>query len=70
MTIATNIKRLRKAANITQVELAEKIGLSGSGAVSQWETGLVTPTPDNLKRIAELLGVTVNELFYDKEAVD
>ena len=33
------IKRLRECKNLTQVELAEKIGVS-SKAVSKWETGV------------------------------
>lgn len=38
MELAGNLKRLRKAAGLTQEALAEKLHLTGQ-AVSRWETG-------------------------------
>ena len=67
MSIGQNIKRLRMAANITQKQLAEQMEVYGSGSVSQWENGICNPSIENIKRIAEILGVTANEILYDEE---
>ncbi|MBQ3707336.1 MAG: helix-turn-helix transcriptional regulator [Clostridia bacterium] len=42
MHIAENLKRLRRAKDMTQEELAAYLGVSGQ-AVSKWETGSVLP---------------------------
>ena len=64
-TISKRIRELRRAANITQVKLSELMDLSGSSPISQWESGYVAPKHDNMKRLAEIFGVTVNDLVYD-----
>ena len=53
------IARLRKG--ITQSELAEKIGIN-SIMISRYEVGTATPKIDVIKKIAEVLGVTIDEL--------
>lgn len=61
----TDIKRLRKRLNITQAELAEKIGISQS-AVCQWETGITKPTKENMMAIAAALGCKVDDLIKEE----
>ncbi|MBE6664668.1 MAG: helix-turn-helix transcriptional regulator [Ruminococcaceae bacterium] len=39
MNIGNNIKQLRQQKNLTQEQLAEKLGISYQ-AVSKWETGI------------------------------
>jgi transcriptional regulator with XRE-family HTH domain len=56
------IKLLREKISITQKELAEKVGVSQQN-ISRWETGEVIPKIDKLKRIAEVLGCTINDLI-------
>lgn len=53
---------LRRAAGLSQEELAKQIGISLSG-YQLWETGK-TPTPNikNLNKAAEILGVDVSFL--------
>ena len=62
-----NIKRLRKEKGLTQKGLAEKIGVS-TAFISQVENGISKPSDDNLKKIADVLGVTVNELEKEKSS--
>lgn len=62
MELAGNLKRLRKAAGLTQEALAEKLHLTGQ-AVSRWETGDGYPEITLLPILADLLGVTVDELL-------
>ena len=67
MTLGEKIKDLRKAASITQEGLAEKIGVSRQ-AVTKWESDVGMPDVENLKNIATLFNITVDELLdYKKE---
>ena len=62
MELASNLKRLRKAAGFTQEALAEKLHLTGQ-AVSRWETGDGYPEITLLPALADLFGVTVDALL-------
>lgn len=55
---------LRKQRNMTQQEVANKLGISRSfyGFI---ETGLRNPTYGLAKKIAEIFEVTPEEIFYD-----
>src|SRR5690554_3829228 len=53
---------LRKQVNLTQVELADKVGVS-SKTISRWEKGLSTPDIYALKELSKALNVSV-EVFY------
>lgn len=69
MTTGELIKAARKKTGMTQAQLAEKLGISYVG-VSQWENDLRNPKLDTLQRIASALGVPVQDLISDWEAVD
>ena len=56
------IKALREARNLTQAELADKIGVS-SKTVSKWETAKGLPDITLLQPLASALGVSVIELM-------
>lgn len=58
-----NLIRLRKANNLTQLALAEKLNYSDK-AVSKWEVGNVLPDIETISHIAEFFGTTVNDLIY------
>ena len=60
--VAKNIIELRRAADITQAQLAEKLNYSDK-AVSKWERGEAIPSVATLKEIADLFGVTVDYLI-------
>lgn len=59
--IAKNLIYYRKTAGLTQAELAEKINYSDK-SVSKWESGNGVPDVYTLMQIAELYGVTLNDL--------
>ena len=61
-TIGKKISELRRERNMTQEDLAEAMGVS-SQAVSKWETELSCPDILTLRPLAELFGVTVDELL-------
>lgn len=60
--IAQNIVNYRKRAKLTQVELAEKLNYSDK-AISKWERGEAIPDIVVLKEIADLFGITVDDLL-------
>ena len=64
MSIGTNILRLRETKGFTQETLADKLGVTFQ-AVSAWERDKYKPDTDNLIRLADILGTTVNALVYD-----
>lgn len=57
MTIAEIIKQARENLGMTQEDLAEKLEVSRQ-AVSKWELGASVPSPENLKILEEVLGVS------------
>lgn len=56
---------LRKEKGMTQIELAEKLGVTNK-AVSKWETGEAMPETGQLLPIAEIFGVSADELLSGK----
>ncbi len=66
--IGTNISNLRKRQGLTQAGLAEKLNYSDK-AVSKWERGESAPDILTLVTIAEVLGVTVDDLLSDPNAL-
>ena len=61
-SLGQKISELRRASNITQEKLAEKMGVSPQ-AVSKWETGQTCPDIMLLRDLSATLGVTVDELL-------
>ena len=58
----TVIKELREKQHLTQVELADKLGVSDK-TISKWETAKGYPDISLLETLAKVLGVSVTELF-------
>lgn len=67
MTTGERIRAARKNANMTQAELAQKLGISYVG-VSQWENGLRQPKYETLKKIADAIGVEWYDLVPPEES--
>ena len=63
---ANRLLKYRKLHNLSQEELAEKIGVSRQ-AVSKWERSEASPDTDNLMLLAELYGVTLDELLRGED---
>ena len=67
MTLSEKLQNLRKAAGLSQEQLAERLNVTRQ-AVSKWETGEGKPDIDNLLPLAKLLGTTVDYLLDDGAA--
>ena len=65
----TMIKRLRESGNLTQHQLAEKIGVSDK-AISKWETGRGYPDISLIEPLADALGVSIIELFSGENVIN
>ena len=65
-TIGKKLYELRKQSGFTQDYVAEKLGLSAQ-AVSKWENDIACPDIMTLPNIANLYGITIDELFKNEE---
>ena len=66
-SIGENISAVRKSAGITQEKLAEAM-LVTPQAVSKWETNQSCPDISALPQLAELFGISVDELLGKEPA--
>ena len=64
-TFGTMIAALRKEQGMTQLELAEKMGVTDK-AVSKWERDLSFPDVNSIPKLAEIFNVTVDEMMHVK----
>ena len=64
-TFGNMVAVLRKERGMTQLELAEKMGVTDK-AVSKWERDLSFPDVSSISKLAEILGVSVDELMQVK----
>ena len=62
MKIGNKIRQMRNKAGITQEQLASKLGVSGQ-SVSKWENEITMPDISLLPDIAEVFGISIDELF-------
>ena len=62
LTIGENIRNFRKKNDLTQEEIADRLGVTYQ-SVSRWENGTTYPDLELLPAISELLSVTVDELL-------
>lgn len=63
------LAKLRRNANLTQMEVAERLGISFQ-AVSYWERGKTMPDISNLVNIAKIYNVSIDEIAGDEEQAD
>ena len=67
-TLGQKIAELRKTKNMTQLELANKLNITDK-AVSKWERNISCPDINTFPKLAEILGVSVDELLQANNAV-
>ena len=66
MSLSEKILSLRTQLGLSQEDLAEKLGVSRQ-SVSKWETGQSVPDLDKLIKLADLFGISVDELVREGE---
>lgn len=62
MDMGNKIRKLRFKAGLTQEQLAQKLGI-GPQSVSKWENGITMPDISALPLLAEVFGVSIDDLF-------
>ena len=63
--IGENVKKYREKANLTQADLAEKVGI-GTASVSRIERGEKRMKLETLRAVADALDISVGLLFYQE----
>ncbi len=63
------IAECRKEKNLTQKDLAEKLGVTDK-AISKWENGRCMPDISSLQTLTSELGITINELLSGEKIVE
>lgn len=64
MSFAKKMIELRKQQNLSQQDLADRLGVSRQ-AISRWETGAVQPLADSVKSLAQVFQVSTDYLLND-----
>ena len=67
MTLGERIYRFRTDRNLTQEQLAERLGVTRQ-SISKWEGDLVKPEIEKLKAMAKLFEVSLDDLISDEAA--
>ena len=62
LKIGRFIAECRKKANLTQMQLAEKLGITDK-AISKWERGIAMPDTSIMLELCDILSISVNELL-------
>ena len=63
-----NIRTLRKARGLTQVELAKMLDATQK-VVTSYETNQRTPTLEKLEKLSKIFGVTIDDIVGKKEMI-
>lgn len=69
MSFANRIKQLRIENNLTQKDIAEKLGMTPTG-ISYWESGNAVPNYETLKKLADLFNVSIDFLIGNEKTND
>lgn len=67
MNLGKKIAELRKKNNLSQEELAEKVGVARQ-TISKWEIGDTTPDINQVKIISKIFNISIDELV-DNELI-
>ena len=62
------LKELRVKFNMTQKELAERLEMSQQ-AIAKWENGTAEPTVKNLRELAIIFGISVDDLLGNSRII-
>ena len=64
--LGEKIKAYREKNNMTQKEIAEILGVE-PGTISKYESGMIEPNIESIKRLAETFGITIDELLKNED---
>ena len=64
---AVRLREVRKERNLTQVQLANAIGIYKSPSISEWENAKKEPCIDTIIKLSRVLDVTVGYLVGEED---
>ena len=67
MTLSENLKRIRETQNLSQRQLAKRLGVANTSYFA-WEQGTFKPKQANLDKLAQVLHVTLDVLLKDQSS--
>ncbi|MBQ1827520.1 MAG: helix-turn-helix domain-containing protein [Erysipelotrichaceae bacterium] len=65
MSFAKNLRHLRRNFNLSQNDLANRLGYKSFTTIQKWEDGSAVPPYKTLEKIAEIFSVDVNSIMSD-----
>lgn len=63
------IFELRSRAGLSQSELAAKVGVTNK-AISKWEVGKAKPSVENIRKLAEMFQLSVDDLLKKERIIN
>ena len=69
MSIGNKIKQYREANKMTQKDIAEILEVE-AGTISKYESGMIEPNLESVRRLAETFHITIDELVKEEEKFD
>ena len=63
MSFAKNLRQLRRQNNLSQNELADRLGYKSFTTIQKWEDGTSTPPYSVLSKLADMFSVTTDQLL-------
>ena len=66
MSLAENLRKLRKKAGFTQIELSQELGVS-IATLRRWEAGETAPSGTRMIELAKILKVTPEEIITESK---
>lgn len=61
--IPSRLKYFRRLMQLTQYQVADRLGIKSASRISQWEKGLCMPSVENLIKLSAIYHTLVNELY-------
>ena len=65
MKLSDNIRYFRKLRNLSQDEIAKRLGYKSFTTIQKWETGMAEPPVGKLYELADILHVSIMDLLKD-----
>lgn len=67
MSFSNNLRYLRKKYDMSQEELALKLGYKSFTTIQKWESGVSEPSVSVVKKIANIFGVSIDALTDNED---
>ena len=65
MAFSNNLRYLRKKFNMSQEDLANRLGYKSFTTIQKWESGVSEPSVSVVKQLAEIFGVSMDQITND-----